>query len=145
MNGRMRGLTVVLFVLNVFAALEGPPVWCAEPAARLPAGITLEQTCPDAGLTKVVLIAGSNFFKPGQHEYIGGCSVLMDLLRQTPGVAPVLAGLVMVGAICTNSISTPLRLMKRTSSLASAFAPKVFWARPGGISWRSPAAKPSAW
>jgi hypothetical protein len=39
----------------------------------------------------VVLIAGSSFYKSGEHEYVGGCSVLMGLLRQTSGVEPVLA------------------------------------------------------
>ena len=45
----------------------------------------------DAQLAKIVLVAGSNAFKPGEHEYVGGCAVLMDLLRQTSGVFPVLA------------------------------------------------------
>src|SRR5439155_17073153 len=51
----------------------------------------VEQQPTDPKAAKIVLIAGSNFFKPGEHEYVGGCAVLMDLLRQTPGVAPVLA------------------------------------------------------
>ena len=38
----------------------------------------------------MVLVAGSNFFKAGEHEYAGGCAVLMDLLKQN-GAAPVLA------------------------------------------------------
>lgn len=67
------------------------PVRSGEPAVKLPQGISLEQPCPDPALTKIVLVAGSNFFKPGQHEYVGGCAVLMDLLRQTPGIFPVLA------------------------------------------------------
>jgi hypothetical protein len=40
---------------------------------------------------KIVLVAGSNFFKPGEHEYVADCAVLADLLKQTPGVVPVLA------------------------------------------------------
>lgn len=40
---------------------------------------------------KIVFIAGSNFFKLGEHEYREGCSVLMDLVRQTQGVGTVLA------------------------------------------------------
>lgn len=40
---------------------------------------------------RIVLVAGSNFFKPGEHEYVAGCSVLADLLRQTPGVEPEVA------------------------------------------------------
>ncbi len=55
------------------------------------AEIPLEEQPKDPKQAKVVLIAGSNFFKPGEHEYVAGCSVLFDLLKQTPGVAPVLA------------------------------------------------------
>jgi hypothetical protein len=51
----------------------------------------LEEQPKDPKLAKVVFVAGSNSFKPGEHEYMGGCAVLMDLLRQTPGVFPVLA------------------------------------------------------
>jgi type 1 glutamine amidotransferase len=43
------------------------------------------------GQTMVLLIAGSTYFKPGEHEYRGGCAVLADLLKQTPGVEPVVA------------------------------------------------------
>ena len=39
---------------------------------------------------KVVLVAGSTVFKPGEHEYMAGCAVLRDLLKQTPGVSPKL-------------------------------------------------------
>jgi len=63
------------------------PVLAAEPAAR-PA---IEELPSDPKAAKVVLIAGSNFYKPGEHDYVAGCAVLADLLRQTPGVAPVLA------------------------------------------------------
>jgi type 1 glutamine amidotransferase len=45
----------------------------------------------DPALAKIVFIAGSNYYKPGEHEYIGGCAVMMDLVRQTPGTFPVLA------------------------------------------------------
>ena len=63
----------------------------AEPSLQLPAGIKVEELPSDPQQTKIVLIAGSNFFKPGEHDYIAGCAVLADLLRQTKGVAPVLA------------------------------------------------------
>jgi hypothetical protein len=65
-----------LLLLIVSAAAADPPV---------------EQQPADAEAAKIVLIAGSNAFKPGEHEYVGGCAVLSDLLKQTPGVAPVLA------------------------------------------------------
>jgi type 1 glutamine amidotransferase len=53
-------------------------------------GVPLEQDSPDPKLTKVVLIAGSPSNKAGQHEYFAGCALMMDWLRQTPGVWPVL-------------------------------------------------------
>jgi hypothetical protein len=57
----------------------------------LPKGFTLEEQPTDAKAAKIVFIAGSNFYKPGEHEYIAGCALLMDLVKQTPGVFPVLA------------------------------------------------------
>jgi len=63
----------------------------ADPDLKLPKGITLEEQPRNAKLAKIVFVAGSNFFKPGEHEYVGSCAALMDLVRQTPGVFPVLA------------------------------------------------------
>lgn len=40
---------------------------------------------------KIVLVAGPNVLKPGEHEYAAGCAVLRDLLKQTAGVQPVLS------------------------------------------------------
>lgn len=75
--------TKVLLLLVLFPS----SLRAAEPEAK----IALEKQPEDPKLAKIVLIAGSNFFKPGEHEYVAGCAVLMDLLRQTPGVFPVLA------------------------------------------------------
>jgi hypothetical protein len=53
--------------------------------------------CPASGLaaepasSKIVLVGGSSVYKPGEHEYLAGCAALADLLRQTPGIAPVVA------------------------------------------------------
>lgn len=66
--------------------LAAPPV-AAAPSASPP----IEQLPTDRASAKVVLVAGSNYYKPGEHEYVATCAVLMDLLRQTPGVAPVFA------------------------------------------------------
>lgn len=63
----------------------------ADPARSLPPGVQVEQQPADPKATKVVFVAGSNYYKPGEHEYVAGCAVLMDLLRQTPGVSCVLA------------------------------------------------------
>lgn len=55
------------------------------------AEVPVEELPKDPKAAKIVLIAGSTYFKPGEHEYVAGCSVLYDLLKQTPGVAPVLS------------------------------------------------------
>jgi hypothetical protein len=89
------GGTVLTRRLSLFAVfLLGTgllPIQSAEPAAKVPPGISVEEQPTDPKLVKVVLVAGSNYFKPGEHEYVAGCAVLGDLLRQTPGVFPVLA------------------------------------------------------
>ena len=72
-----------------FVALACSLIPAADPPAK--ANPPVEQAPDDPKAAKIVLIAGSNFFKAGEHEYVGGCAVLMDLLKQTSGVAPVLA------------------------------------------------------
>lgn len=62
-----------------------------SPSFLIAAEPKIEEQPTDPKATKIVLIAGSNFFKAGEHEYVPGCAVLMDLLKQTSGVAPVLA------------------------------------------------------
>jgi len=52
--------------------------------------VPLEAASPDPKLAKIVLIAGSTSNKPGQHEYFAGCALMMNWLKQTPGVWPVL-------------------------------------------------------
>jgi type 1 glutamine amidotransferase len=53
--------------------------------------VPLEVDSPDPQLAKIVLIAGSVSSKPGGHEYFAGCTLLMNCLKATPGVWPVLA------------------------------------------------------
>ena len=53
--------------------------------------VPLEVDSPDPKLAKIVLIAGSVSSKPGGHEYFAGCTILMNCLKATPGVWPVLA------------------------------------------------------
>lgn len=72
-------------VLALAAAAAARP---ADPPKNAP---PVEEAPADPKAAKVVLVAGSNSFKAGEHEYVGGAAVLADLLRQTPGVAPVLA------------------------------------------------------
>ena len=91
MKIRTTWLVATAIVLQLVALDTKAISYGAEGGNRLPVGFVLEEPCPDPGLTKIVLIAGSNYFKPGQHEYVGGCAALADLLKQTPGVFPVLA------------------------------------------------------
>lgn len=52
--------------------------------------VPLEQDSPDPKLAKIVLLAGSVSNKAGQHEYFAGCAMMMNWLKQTPGVWPVI-------------------------------------------------------
>jgi type 1 glutamine amidotransferase len=54
-------------------------------------GVPLEVQPTDPSLTKIVLVAGRQSHGPGDHEFFAGCAILMNLLKQTPGVAPVMA------------------------------------------------------
>ncbi len=81
---RLLSLLVGAFALAALAsaAPADPPSKNEPPVEQAPA---------DPKATKIVLIAGSNYFKAGEHEYVGNCAVLVDLLKQNPNVAPVLA------------------------------------------------------
>ncbi|MFZ4765343.1 MAG: ThuA domain-containing protein [Roseimicrobium sp.] len=52
--------------------------------------VPIEVDTADKSLAKVVLIAGTPSNKPGQHEYFAGCALMMQWLKQQPGVWPVL-------------------------------------------------------
>jgi type 1 glutamine amidotransferase len=69
-------------------------VLAAPPAEVDPydqSGVPLEVQPTDPNVTKIVLVAGRRSHGPGEHEFFAGCSVLMKLLKQTPGVFPVMA------------------------------------------------------
>jgi hypothetical protein len=53
--------------------------------------VPLEVQPSDPGLAKIVLVAGRQSHGPGEHEFFAGCALLMKLLKQTPGVFPVMA------------------------------------------------------
>lgn len=86
----MRPLPIAVLLSLAVVGWASPAGFGAD-APVLPAGIKLEELPSDAKAAKIVLVAGSNYFKPGEHEYLGGVAVLHDLLKQTPGVAPVVA------------------------------------------------------
>jgi type 1 glutamine amidotransferase len=52
--------------------------------------VPLEAEPPDPSLAKIVLVAGKASHAPGHHEYFAGMSFFADMLRQTPGVHPVM-------------------------------------------------------
>ncbi len=52
--------------------------------------VPLEADATDRSLAKVVLLAGTPSNKPGQHEYFAGCALMLDWLKQQPGVWPVM-------------------------------------------------------
>lgn len=70
----------------------GTSLHAAEPNPFDQSGLPIEEQPTDPKATKVVLIAGlaSPKLKSGEHEYFAGCALLMKMLQQTPGVAPVL-------------------------------------------------------
>ena len=72
----MPRLSLLVLALLPAVAFAAPPV---------------EELPKDPKAKKVVLVAGSGYFKPGEHDYEAACAVLFDLLKQTAGVAPVYA------------------------------------------------------
>jgi type 1 glutamine amidotransferase len=54
-------------------------------------GVSLEVQPTNPNDTKIVLVAGKQSHGPGEHEFFAGCAILMKLLKETPGVFPVMA------------------------------------------------------
>jgi hypothetical protein len=79
-----------LMAAGVMSASFGPR-WALAAGTEEQAKVPLEEQPTDAKLAKIVLVAGLPTKKPGEHEYFAGCAVLQQLLKQTPGVFPVLA------------------------------------------------------
>lgn len=71
----MPRLSLLLLLLPA-VAVAAPPV---------------EEMPKDPKAKKVVIVAASGYYKPGEHDYQAACAVLFDLLKQTEGVAPVYA------------------------------------------------------
>jgi type 1 glutamine amidotransferase len=88
MNGKhlWTGLAPALLALAAGAALAADKI---DPYDQ--SGVPLEKQPTDPKLTKIVLVAGRASHGPGDHEFFAGCAILMNLLKQTPGVFPVMA------------------------------------------------------
>jgi type 1 glutamine amidotransferase len=68
------------------------PAGAAEPDRFDQSQVPLEKQPPDpTKVVKIVLVAGRPSHGSGEHEFFAGCALLMKLLKQTPGVFPVLA------------------------------------------------------
>lgn len=52
--------------------------------------VPLEAESRNPRAAKIVLVAGKASHGPGHHEYFAGLALLMKMLAQTPGVAPVM-------------------------------------------------------
>ena len=78
------------FLLALFALTLGAHAQAKYELTEEQRKVPLEAAPSDPKLAKIVLIAGSVSNKAGQHEYFAGCAMMMDWLKQTPGVWPVL-------------------------------------------------------
>jgi len=58
---------------------------------RVPAGVQVEEVVDGKGKTKILFIAGTSVYKPGEHDYIPDCVELMQSVRKNRDVVPVLA------------------------------------------------------
>ena len=85
----MPRLPVLFFALTLFV----PTSRAADPDPFDQSGVPIEELPTDPKLAKVVLIAGpaATKLKSGEHEYFAACALLARMLRQTPGVFPVIA------------------------------------------------------
>jgi type 1 glutamine amidotransferase len=84
-----------LFAAGLLAALALACSWAFAAEEKVnpydQSKVPIEKQPADPKLTKVVLVAGRASHGPGEHEFFAGCAILMKLLRQTPGVFPVMA------------------------------------------------------
>jgi type 1 glutamine amidotransferase len=91
-------LLTLLISFGLFGAIS-PGADPKDPAPKAPAvdpydqsKVPLEVEPPaDFKGKKIVLVAGKQSHGPGDHEFFAGTAILMNLLKQTPGVWPVMA------------------------------------------------------
>jgi len=91
----MRNTQGQKLALAVLLALAAPGFGLAQDAKTVDpydqAGVPLEVDTDNPKLTKIVLIAGRASHGPGDHEFFAGTTILMNMLKQTPGIHPVMA------------------------------------------------------
>lgn len=84
----------LLFYLSLPLFLLGLAGFLSLPAADVDpydqSGVPIEVQPTDTSLNKIVLVAGRQSHGAGEHEFFAGSAILMKLLKQTPGVFPVM-------------------------------------------------------
>jgi hypothetical protein len=82
---------ILWLALPALAALAGAgALTAADDDPFDQSGVPIEVQPTDPSLAKIVLVAGHPSHGPGEHEFFAGCALLMKLLKQTPGVFPVM-------------------------------------------------------
>ncbi len=92
---------LVVQVLTMSSVIAADPKQPPKEALVVPADFDFDpydqskvplEVEPPAGFQgkKIVLVAGSKSHGPGDHEFFAGTAILMNLLKQTPGVWPVM-------------------------------------------------------
>ncbi len=77
-------------LLSVSAGRADEKTPAADPYDQSKVPLEVEPPADFKG-KKIVLVAGSKSHGPGDHEFFAGCAILMNLLKQTDGVWPVMA------------------------------------------------------
>ncbi len=77
-------------VLVAILGLLAFPVSAAVDSRYDQSAVPLEVDAPKSGMTKIVLLAGGPSSKTMAHEYFAGSALLLDWLKQQPGVWPVM-------------------------------------------------------
>jgi hypothetical protein len=91
MQRRLVFCGTLLIAALLGCAAAGHQLWGADVDPHDQSSVPIEVQPTDPGLTKIVLVAGRQSHGPREHEFFAGCAILMKLLKQTPGVAPVMA------------------------------------------------------
>lgn len=71
-------------------ALAAALLWFGQDDPYDQSKVPLEVEPADPAAAKIVLVAGRASHGPGDHEYFAGLALLMKMLQQTPGAAPVM-------------------------------------------------------
>ena len=86
---KMRVVRSIMVTMAVAGLSLGAQAQTVDPYDQ--STVPLEVDTKDPRLTKIVLVAGSRSHGPGQHEHFAGCALLTKMLKQVPGVFPVMA------------------------------------------------------